>query len=138
MLWQKSLRFKRVQHWMQNTRRACVRDVGAGDIRYHNHRSFVCRCFCRTCGSDHLRQWRCPTWGEEGLRNGTGGVGKRGGRMWYGKESCTRWHVKHNGRDISVDTQGRRCRHDGSSPGETLLDTMLETMSRPLLLYWPE
>ena len=54
MLWEETLGFEPVQHWVQNTRRACVGDVRASDIRDHNHRSFVCRCFLRAGGGDHL------------------------------------------------------------------------------------
>ena len=89
MLWQETLCFERVQHRVQNTRRACVGDIGAGDIGYHNHRSFVCWGFLMAGGSNHLGQRQCPTWGQEGLGNGTCWVGKRWRWVGYGKKICT-------------------------------------------------
>src|SRR4030095_2541184 len=86
MLWQKTLGFERVQHWVQNTRRACVRDIGAGNIIDHNRRSFVCWSFLRADGGDHLGQRQCPAWSQEGLCNSTRWVGKWRGRGWDGKE----------------------------------------------------
>ena len=99
-----TLCFERVQHRLQNTRRACVGDIGAGDIRDHNRRSFVSRCFLRAGGGDHLSQRQCPAWGQEGLCNGTRWVGKWRRRAWYGKEICTSRHVKDNGWDLGVNT----------------------------------
>src|SRR5215813_14475874 len=106
MFWQKALGFERVQHRVQNTHRACVGDIGAGDIRDYNHRGFVRRCFLRAGGGDHLSQRQCPAWSQEGLCNSTRWVSKWRCWMWYGKEIRTSRHVKGNGWDISLNTQG--------------------------------